>query len=268
MKKSTYNNVYSWFIVFPLLAFALPIPTSASLLDGLVAYYSLNGNANDLSGNGNDGTIFGATLTTDRIGNPNSAYYFNGIDNYIDIGTGVKPNFPLTVGLWVNADTIQEASVFRNDTVNHASNRYGLDLRIANGGVVYSNTYEGFSAPWNRISHVSVDPLYSPGEWHHYAVVFNAASDRELYWDGVLVNATFSGTGSGMLYSGGSGALGIDAQYPLLGSLDNITVHNRSLSSLEIQDLMDFNVPIPSAVWLFGSGLLGMVGIARRKKTA
>ena len=71
-----------------------------------------------------------------------------------------------------------------------------------------------------------------------------------------------------MLYSGGSGALGIDAQYPLLGSLDNITVHNRSLSSLEIQDLMDFNVPIPSAVWLFGSGLLGMVGIARRKKTA
>jgi hypothetical protein len=25
-------------------------------------------------------------------------------------------------------------------------------------------------------------------------------------------------------------------------------------------------VPVPAAVWLFGSGLLGLVGVARRKK--
>ena len=27
-------------------------------------------------------------------------------------------------------------------------------------------------------------------------------------------------------------------------------------------------VPVPAAVWLFGSGLLGLVGISRRKKEA
>ena len=27
-------------------------------------------------------------------------------------------------------------------------------------------------------------------------------------------------------------------------------------------------VPVPAAVWLFGPGLIGLIGIARRKKTA
>ncbi len=65
--------------------------THAGLSDGLVAYYPFNGNANDESGNGNNGIVHGATLTADRSGNANSAYSFNGIDNYIDtnIPTGV-----------------------------------------------------------------------------------------------------------------------------------------------------------------------------------
>ena len=50
----------------------------ADLKDGLVAYYPLNGNANDESGNGNHVTVYGATLTTDRFGNTNKAYSFDG----------------------------------------------------------------------------------------------------------------------------------------------------------------------------------------------
>ena len=53
---------------------------NAGLNDGLVAYYPFNGNANDESGNGNDGTVNGATLADDRFGNPGSAYYFDGND--------------------------------------------------------------------------------------------------------------------------------------------------------------------------------------------
>ena len=41
--------------------------------NGLVGYWPFNGNANDESGNGNNGTVNGATLTTDRFGNSNSA---------------------------------------------------------------------------------------------------------------------------------------------------------------------------------------------------
>ena len=45
---------------------------------GLVAYYPFNGNANDQSANGNNGTVNGATLAMNRFGVPNQAYYFNG----------------------------------------------------------------------------------------------------------------------------------------------------------------------------------------------
>src|ERR1039458_7332306 len=52
--------------------------------NGLVAYYPFNGNASDAFGT-NNGTVYGATLTTNRFGIPNAAYYFNGTNNYIDI---------------------------------------------------------------------------------------------------------------------------------------------------------------------------------------
>ena len=52
-----------------------------SLNNGLVAYYPFNGNANDESGNGNDGTNNGVTLTADRFGNVDAAYDFDGFNN-------------------------------------------------------------------------------------------------------------------------------------------------------------------------------------------
>jgi len=53
--------------------------------EGLVAHYPFNGNANDQSGNGNDGTVYGATLTTDRFESLNNAYEFDGADDYIEM---------------------------------------------------------------------------------------------------------------------------------------------------------------------------------------
>ncbi|MCU0468850.1 MAG: metal-binding protein ZinT [Arcicella sp.] len=54
-----------------------PPPTAIDLKNGLVACYPFNANANDATGNGNNGTVNGATLTTDRFGKVNSAYNFN-----------------------------------------------------------------------------------------------------------------------------------------------------------------------------------------------
>jgi len=53
--------------------------------DGLVGYWPFSGNANDLSPNTNNGTVNGATLTTDRFGNADSAYNFDGTSNFISI---------------------------------------------------------------------------------------------------------------------------------------------------------------------------------------
>ena len=61
-----------------------------NLDSGLVAHYPFNGNANDESGNGNDGTVNGATLTTDRFGNANKAYSFDGVSNSENMFTFVS----------------------------------------------------------------------------------------------------------------------------------------------------------------------------------
>src|SRR3990167_4957400 len=76
----------------------------ADLKDCLVAYYPFNGNANDESGNGNNGTVNGATLTTDRFGNTNKAYSFDGVNDYIDIGNNTnlkRYNTSFTVSSWI-----------------------------------------------------------------------------------------------------------------------------------------------------------------------
>lgn len=65
-------------VVTITLGLAVQVQAQSFLTNGLTAYYPFNGNANDASGNGNNGTVNGATLTADRFGNANSAYRFNG----------------------------------------------------------------------------------------------------------------------------------------------------------------------------------------------
>jgi hypothetical protein len=76
--------------------------------NGLVGYWPFNGNANDESANGNNGTVNGATLSADRFGNANKAYSFDGVDDYITINNTVG-NFgtsDFTISLWYLANNL------------------------------------------------------------------------------------------------------------------------------------------------------------------
>ena len=69
--------------------------------NGLVGWWPFNGNANDESGNGNNGVVNGATLTADRFGNVNSSYEFDGISQDIDCGNNqTLNNNEFTISLW------------------------------------------------------------------------------------------------------------------------------------------------------------------------
>jgi hypothetical protein len=83
--------------------------------DGLVAYYPFNGNANDVSVNANNGINNGAILITDRFGNADSAYFFNGSTDYIDVPSNNTFNFQtnnsFTLSYWINATSINTSKV-------------------------------------------------------------------------------------------------------------------------------------------------------------
>ncbi|MDH4071147.1 MAG: hypothetical protein OEV30_12075, partial [Ignavibacteria bacterium] len=76
--------------------------------DGLVAYFPFNGNAHDESGNGNDGAVHGAQLAQDRFGNQNSAYRFDGINDYILFGNNPSTLLlgDMSISVWIQMGTI------------------------------------------------------------------------------------------------------------------------------------------------------------------
>ena len=242
---------------------AMAIPTT-----GLIARWSFQGNANDVSGNGHNATVYGASLTEDRFGNPNSAYYFDGINDYIDIGSGVKPGMPLTVSTWVRLDNpVTGGPIFRNDYLNGASNRYGVSLIVADD-YMDAAMYEGFSAPANRRGIISSEPDADSGTWHLATAVFVSINDISVYWDGEPITGTYHGSGSGVSYSSGNGALGhyfgaSGVPYYFNGALDDVLVYDRALTGDEIRNLY---IPAPGA-FLIGSIGVGLVGWLRRRRT-
>jgi hypothetical protein len=76
--------------------------TNTALADGLIAHWPLNENTNDVTGNGHDGTTVGAVPTTDRFGNANRAYAFDGND-YITVPDSADFTLgsnPFTITAW------------------------------------------------------------------------------------------------------------------------------------------------------------------------
>lgn len=83
---------------------------------GLVAWYPFNGNANDESVNNSHGVVTGAALTTDRFGNPNSAYYFDGQNDFIEVmwpnAFHFSQNESFTLNVWIQPDSLDPTLSF------------------------------------------------------------------------------------------------------------------------------------------------------------
>lgn len=101
-------KIFTVFILLSLIGLSSVI-AQINLDSGLVAKYYFNGNANDESGNYNHGTVYGATLTTDRFGIANSAYSFNGINNYILVNNSNSLNILNSISLCTWFQTVKPA---------------------------------------------------------------------------------------------------------------------------------------------------------------
>ncbi|MCP4581985.1 MAG: hypothetical protein GY839_10225 [candidate division Zixibacteria bacterium] len=204
---------------------------------GLVAYWSFDDStAYDFSGNGHHGSIYGPTPVPGKSG---TAMSFDGLNDYINIGNGVKPPFPATVSIWVKPDILRTNVFLRNDVWDSSYYRYGLGLYYRSDGRIEAIYFEGYSTSSNRVNTISNDPIVVIDEWHNFTAVFNGHRNVKLFWDGEEIPSYYDGTGSGMSYSGASGALGHhrppDSYYD--GALDEVRVYNRALADNEVSEL-------------------------------
>lgn len=201
-------------------------------MGNLVAYYPFNGNANDESGNGNNGTVFGPTLTTDRFGNANRAYHFDGVNDSISTGNGINiSNSAFTIAFWAKRDAMLNlyANVIGQGT--HTTNQ-GLHLAFRDAVMQYRFTF-GFYQ-----NDLDVSPQYSDTLLHNWACSYDANSKaRKVYRDGILIASDISSSnyvGSGRLYIG-VGFPGDPSNFN--GTIDDIRIYKRVLSMDEIQAL-------------------------------
>jgi len=212
--------------------------TSLITTEGLVAYYTFNGNANDESGNGNDGTVHGASLTTDRFGNINNAYSFDGIDDYIDIGTNVKPTFPISVSVWIKVKSAPiTACVFRND--QWTSEWYhGCTIMCTVDRKILTQVGSGQSSPESRSHTITEESVISFENWHHLLIIFYSPLDHRIYVDGDYISAVETGgEGTTMTYSSATGAIGNRFDDYVDSFIDDIRVFNTLLTIEDIQAL-------------------------------
>lgn len=208
--------------------------------NGLVGYWPFNGNANDESGNGYNGTVTGATLTPDRFGNTNKAYYFNGVTDYIlaNVNSNVTN---VSISAWFYAET--HATTFptfyylmnSTNTIYYYSQ---LTYHQGNTGSILNLVHTSTGNYPNVTTNVP-----SLNSWHHVVSVFDGSWNvSKLYLDGALINqVTTTGTLTTFTkFFMGSHDLTCLCEW-FKGSLDDIRIYNRALSSTEVTALYNEN---------------------------
>ena len=205
----------------------------------LVGYYPFNGNANDYSKFKNNGIVNGATLTTDRNGNENSAYYFNGVDNTITLPDSLRITNNFTIAFWVlnqnstgTSDILSDGSagISGNDfLINMTNNSIGIRADKDN----FNLNYEDYSP--NKLRNLDVF-----NKWVHIAWVMTPDSST-VYLNGNKLT-TINEQGSDLGYRDSVVTIGArkvwqGADKFLLGKLDELKIYNMPLDSNQIQSL-------------------------------
>ncbi len=129
MKKHLTFSLALFTIVCSTVTAQLPSYLPA---DGLVGWWPFNGNANDESGNGNDGVVNGAMLTEDRNGVENSAYLFAGQTTCQNIVVQNSPELnptELTINVWIYANDSNITILEKSDASNSSKLAYALTFK-------------------------------------------------------------------------------------------------------------------------------------------
>ncbi len=197
---------------------------------GLLAFYPFNSDANDISGNGNNGTVNGATLTNNRFSIPNKAYNFDGstADIQVSDSASLRPS-AVSVQVWMKSTTVGGYLVSKS--LNGGWSSYAI--YASSGNLAF---HIGNSAFFN------VSPFASAnvwdGNWHHIVGTYDGTTIR-LYEDGVEVG---TGTPDNRILDYSTDPLTIGnyqptASYHFNGDLDDVRIYDRALTPSEITAL-------------------------------
>jgi opacity protein-like surface antigen len=214
--------------------------------NGLVGWWPFNGNANDESGNGNNGTVNGATLSADRFGNVNKSFSFNGSNNSIIVPDNqlLRPQ-SISISVWVLSNNLTSdgciISKTQPGTAQGEQYIIGHDITGKANFQIKKNS--------NCSSGINWQYLYTPQStisnniWEHIVCTYDGIT-MKFYNNNILVSSFIPTAGSIDNCSGGSLNIGRfwQTQYHYNGKIDDIGIWNRALTPQEISDLYNGDI--------------------------
>ncbi len=226
-------------ITAALLGALLALPAAADITSGLVAYYPLDGNGQDLSGYGRDGTAVNVVPTADRFGAANAACLFNGTAYFTTWSDGL-PTGERTVALW-----------FRRDAGGSSPGAMPLGYggSDACGTSWIQSVYPDILSRASHCSDQWMNYAYTTqlGVWHHW-VVTTSPEGGKFFLDGqpvgtwpffinnTVVSGKQLGIGAGVS-PGGYVPYTDENVTNFSGALDDVRIYNRALSDADVQEL-------------------------------
>jgi len=217
---------------------------------GLMAYYPFNGNAIDESGNGYHGKVRGATLTKDRFGNANSAYYFDGVGNeiFLEDPSNLDITGDITICAWFKTETSQWGSLVSNFDQHMPDNGYELCVGslYREGGFIYFECDKD-----DMKDGLSTDLSFNDGQWHFVVATLapDGTSRRRVFVDAIeqfgynRAGGPISSIGLTPDYpfkiGAASNRTGPEGRANFKGVIDDVRIYNRVLDEVEIEALFE-----------------------------
>jgi hypothetical protein len=231
------------FLLIAVLAFVFCSAIQAQTIpnyvpsNGLVGWWPFNGNANDESGNGNNGTVNGATLSTDRFGGSNNSYNFDGINDYIEVpNIAVQGNAERTLSAWIltyyNPIWSTGEMVISTGSGSNEQNAT-FNIRLDN-----QSQFAGFMGFVNDY-YPTGNVILNDSIWHHLVLTYKNDT-LKFYVDGQFEKLNYQpglSTNGQSNFFGKSNDFNAHAQAFWIGELDDIGMWNRALTSAEITTL-------------------------------
>jgi hypothetical protein len=253
--------------------FAAADTSLADLSTGLSGYWQFDGNGNDSSGNGNNLTLTGSPgFGTGLFG---QALALNNNNNQYASLSSNSSAFGLTSGdftiqLWVNFNAginSREQTLLEKFT---GSNGNGWTISTPGGdSLIFDATGVGTLRSTMTLT---------TGVWNQ-VIISRAGNEYTMYYDGVDVDSFSSSTAiaattNPLLFGKRDAQDGRD--FALNGSLDEVGIWDRALSTTEISELCNngnglvipLAVPEPSSMTLCGIAALTGAGLAWRRRRA
>ncbi len=232
-------------LIFLLILSSIAYADITTDCTNVAALYHFDGDANDSSGNGNDGTVNGATYNSS--GKVNGAYDFDGDDDYIDVGNPTDGSLDFGTGdfsisVWIefpinNGTSTWNGIVSKGITTMWPSNTWGIQQRLALSDDIEYVDYTIGNTPnaYLRASSIS-------NGWHHFGIT-RFSGEYVMYLDGQQ-HVTDSKSAVNLSNSASFKIGQNENSRSINTSIDEVIIYNKALSLSEVQELYNLGAGV------------------------